>query len=202
MRQIIKNCEPGHFSKWKSDFKALNGRDATYEDLKGTDEYFRLKKSLIEEQGFICCYCEKRIGQKRDLSDCDIEYFMPRHPDTRILSTKECELCTNAQMEYSNLFASCKGEFADSADHCNHKKDNWFDFKSCISPCDSKINGLFGFKLKGTMFAKLFCQKVRSKEIIAGSMISLLIILKKKLEIELLFCTFFELCVIIVVFKN
>ena len=61
--------------------------------------------------------------------------------------------CEAAQLDYANLFASCKGEGGESADHCNHKKDNWFCFASCISPADPRIRRLFGFGLDGTMFA-------------------------------------------------
>lgn len=109
MRQIRKNPEPDHFY-WKMDYKSRNGREAVYDDLKGTQEYFLLKKNLLEEQGYICCYCEKRIGQEGNLSDCDIEHFMPRHPDSRTLSVQECAICKDAQLAYTNLFASCKGK--------------------------------------------------------------------------------------------
>ena len=152
MRQIRKNPEPDHFVYWKMDYKSRNGREAVYDDLKGTQEYFLLKKNLLEEQGYICCYCEKRIGQEGNLSDCDIEHFMPRHPDSRTLSVQECAICKDAQLAYTNLFASCKGESADGTDHCNHKKDNWFSFKDCISPTDPEIVGLFGFKQSGEIF--------------------------------------------------
>ena len=151
MRQIIKSPEPAYFVKWKSDFKAAEGRDATYEDLHGKPEYGKLKKSLLKEQGYICCYCEKRIGINWE--DCDIEHFMPRHPDKRYLSAAECKVCEDAQLTYTNLLVSCKGEVADSIDHCNHKKDNWFDFRACISPCDIGIKEAFGYRLDGRMFA-------------------------------------------------
>ena len=154
MRQIKKSPEPGHFIKWKKDFKFSNGRDAEYEDLNGTNEYLLLKKSLVEEQGYICCYCEKRIGKQQYLTDCDIDHFRPRHPDSRVLSPKERKRCIDAQMDYANLFASCKGEIGESADHCNHKKDNWFSFRSCISPSDPRIGGVFGFGLDGRLFVK------------------------------------------------
>lgn len=150
MRQIKKNPEPDHFIKWKSDFSVKRGRKATYEELTGTEAYLRLKESLLKEQGYICCYCEKHIGRHRYLTDC--ENFMPRHPDSRTLSVRECEICRDAQLTYSNLFVSCKGENAYSADHCNHKKDNWFSFHSCIFPTDSRINTIFGFRLDGRIF--------------------------------------------------
>ena len=154
MRQIKKNPEPAHFINWKNNFKAVNHRDAIYTDLYATSEYYHLKKSLLEEQGYICCYCERKIGRSKGLKDCDIEHFMPRNPERGYLSNAEYNQCRNAQMEYTNLFASCKGEDAYNADHCNHKKDNWFDFKKCISPTDARINGMFGFKLNGKIFLK------------------------------------------------
>ena len=40
----------------------------------------------------------------------------------------------------------------DSHDHCNHKKDNWFDFKTCISPTDLRIKTVFGFSTEGKIF--------------------------------------------------
>lgn len=154
MRQIKKGPEPAHFINWKHNFKMTNGRDAIYDDLYRTTEYYNLKKSLLDEQGYICCYCEKKIGHSAGLKDCDIEHFMPRNPDSRYLTRAECDKCRDSQMEYTNLFVSCKGEEAYSIDHCNHKKDNWFDFNKCISPIDDRIKGMFGFKLNGKIFLK------------------------------------------------
>lgn len=126
MRRIKKMPEPSHFRIWKQKFR--------------------------EEQGYICCYCEQRIGVK-SANDCDIEHFMPRHPDKNRLSPKECEICSSAQLEYDNLLVSCKGEDAYSLDHCNHKKDNWFDFRLCVSPITEEIEGLFGYRTNGKIFA-------------------------------------------------
>ncbi len=78
---------------------------------------------------------------------------MPRHPDRRVLTQAECDKCRDAQMDYTNLFVSCLGETADTIDHCNHRKDNWFDFRLCVSPADEEIETLFGFRLNGKIFA-------------------------------------------------
>lgn len=169
MRQIRKNPEPDYFIRWKNNFKTASGRDAAYEDLAGTGEYVRLKESLLKEQGYICCYCEKQIGQQQDLRDCEIEHFMPRHPDKRVLSAAECKTCRDAQLTYTNLFACCKGELADSADHCNHKKDNWFSFDTCISPADPNIHGCFGFRLDGKIFGKNHEGREMEKHLNLGS---------------------------------
>ena len=153
MHRISKGEEPRHFTDWKNKFRTDNGREPTYDDLRGTAEYYHLKRSLLEEQGYICCYCEKAIGRGSDAKDCNIEHFMPRHPDSRCLSSEECQICSNAELDYSNLFASCLVEKQESTDHCNHKKDNWFDFKCCISPASAEIEGIFGFRLNGKIFA-------------------------------------------------
>ena len=152
MRYIQKNAEPQFFSAWKQNFYNMNRRQAVYDDLKSTNIYMLLKESLIREQGYICCYCEKRIGVEKYFMDCDIEHFMPRHPDRRYLTPSECEACKNAQMDYGNLMASCKGAWQDSLDHCNHKKDNWFNFRTCVSPTEKRIESLFGFSTEGKMF--------------------------------------------------
>lgn len=153
MRYIQKRSEPEFFNKWKQDFYKINGRQPIYDDLKGTDIYVRLKESLVKEQGYVCCYCEKYIGREAYYTDCDIEHFMPRHPDDRYLTRSECMICENAQLDYRNIMASCKGEWQDSLDHCNHKKENWYNFKTCISPTDEKIKGIFGFTTEGKIFS-------------------------------------------------
>lgn len=152
MRYIQKIAEPPFFTTWKHQFHRINGRQPVYEDLKGTDIYLRLKESLLQEQGYLCCYCEKYIGTSDYYTDCDIEHFMPRHPDKRYLTTAECSVCENAQMDYTNMLASCKGEWRDSLDHCNHKKDNWFNFKTCVSPTDVRIKTIFGYTTEGKIF--------------------------------------------------
>lgn len=152
MRKIIKTTEPVHFQEWKNKFLKDNGRNALYSDLIGTSEYVRLKKTMLDEQGYICCYCEKAIGRLKK-SDCDIEHFMPRNPDSKTLNSQECEQCRNAQLDYTNLMVSCKGEDAYSLDHCNHKKDNWFDFLLCVSPVNDEIETLFGFRIDGKIYA-------------------------------------------------
>lgn len=154
MHKILKRPEPQHFIDWKTHFRNNNGREPSYEDLAQSEEYARLKRELVEEQGYVCCYCEKEIGRNSSMRDCNIEHFMPRHPDAGLLSPDECGICRNAQMDYENMLASCLGEEQFSLDHCNHKKDNWYDFQYCISPIKDEIESIFGFRLNGKIFAR------------------------------------------------
>lgn len=152
MRYIQKRTEPAFFKIWKNDFHRINGRPPVYDDLKGTGLYVRLKEVLTREQGYLCCYCEKYIGTVPYYTDCDIEHFMPRHPDRRYLNKAECLACENAQLDYTNMMASCKGVEQDWLDHCNHRKGNWFNFRTCISPTDERIQSIFGFSTEGKIF--------------------------------------------------
>lgn len=155
MRKILKKTEPEHFRLWKQRIKLELSREPQYNDLindSEKEEYKKILHSFLEEQGYICCYCEKAIGRTRK-NDCNIEHFMPRNPDRRALSEDDFEKCRNAQLDYDNMMASCLGEEAYSTDHCNHKKDNWFDFSVCISPTESEIENIFGFRNDGKIYA-------------------------------------------------
>ncbi len=51
-------------------------------------------------------YIQKRVEPEFfNNTDCDIEHFMPRHPDHRYLTRSECMICENAQMDYRNIMA-------------------------------------------------------------------------------------------------
>lgn len=152
MHKIRKKAQPLHFFTWKEDFKSKNGKEPSYSDLKG-EEKFRLKKALLEEQGYVCCYCENAIGRNQSFSDCDIEHFMPRNPDRHSMTAEEYDKCREAQLSYDNMLVSCKGEESVFLDHCNHKKDNWYDSRYCISPILDGIETLFKFRINGKIMA-------------------------------------------------
>lgn len=68
MKHFVKNGEPALFSQWKAS--ATDDWKPTYQDLRG-DEKEAVKESLMKEQGYICCYCERRLID----SDSHIEHF-------------------------------------------------------------------------------------------------------------------------------
>ncbi|MGL6136783.1 MAG: retron system putative HNH endonuclease, partial [Planktothrix sp.] len=71
-----------------------------------------LKKALLTEQGYICCYCMKRISEE----NMEIEHFRPQSVD------KYPEL----QLDYHNLLGSCQGNRGKpkQIQHCNARKGN------------------------------------------------------------------------------
>jgi uncharacterized protein (TIGR02646 family) len=118
LKKIVKRNEPRSLTTYRSQIPSQNILDENiyddfpYKTKEGckNNETDNLRKSLLEEQGYICCYCMSRIS-------CDnskIEHFKPQSPHR------------DKQIEYSNLFISCNdGEGKNSANqHCDTKKGN------------------------------------------------------------------------------
>lgn len=112
MKRIIKNKEPRRLIEYRNQFsKEELENDKLYNDFPYKDkedceiDEKNLRRVLLEEQGYICCYCMSRI----DCDDSKIEHFKPQ--------TKYRKL----QLDYKNLFVACKGgegtfeQFCDTA---------------------------------------------------------------------------------------
>ena len=112
MRHIVKGPEPIALTDWK----ALANEDwqpTSWRDLQNPAKSAVLS-SLVQEQGFICCYCEDRIT---DSKDSHIEHLQSRHGFKHLM------------FDYANLLACCN--FKNSREsqkqeppHCGHAKGN------------------------------------------------------------------------------
>jgi uncharacterized protein (TIGR02646 family) len=135
VQHIRKNNSPREFTEWK----ALKN-----DDWKPDWENFRdpektcVHHSLLEEQGFICCYCGKLIEK----SNSHIEHLKPRsqYPDLAL--------------DYQNLLASCQGERQDNEYpivpiHCGHQRKNWYDEQLMVSPLNPDCTSFFDYTLDG-----------------------------------------------------
>jgi uncharacterized protein (TIGR02646 family) len=96
--------------------------------------------SLLEEQGFICCYC----GQKINIDVSHIEHLKPRnkYPDLTL--------------DYKNLIASCQGESETPPPipvHCGHKKAEWYEESLMVSPLEKNCADFFRYTDDGQILA-------------------------------------------------
>jgi uncharacterized protein (TIGR02646 family) len=112
VRRIRKGREPQSWAQYR-----LSTPGARYEDAP-KDE---LRRALLAEQGYLCCYCMGRIDEK----STRIEHRLPRttYPDE--------------QFSYRNLFAACRGGegLAPALQHCDvHKHDE----EITIDPADPR----------------------------------------------------------------
>lgn len=103
MIHILKNREPQSFTTYRLT------QDASYANIPSTvkDD---LKKSLLEEQGYLCAYCMSRIS----LEKMKIEHFLPQ------------SVYPSEALEYSNLLAVCRGYEGECSQNqtCDTKKSN------------------------------------------------------------------------------
>ncbi len=110
MKQIFKSKEPISLTNYrasisKKDLASLEKFDTAPSKVK--DE---LREQLLEEQGYICCYCMTRVDNRTS----KIEHFKPR-------SNFRSE-----QLDYHNLFIACLGGEGHTTNQqsCDTKKGN------------------------------------------------------------------------------
>lgn len=135
MKHIVKQQEPQAFSDWKA--MANENWQPTYEDLRG-DIKQSVKQALMTEQGYICCYCERRLIDE----DSHIEHFRPQNDPQA------------DPLDHANLLCSCqnwieKGE----PRHCGNLKNGWFDEQLLISPLSTNCAEQFAYTGDGKIRA-------------------------------------------------
>ncbi|MEB3308901.1 MAG: retron system putative HNH endonuclease [Snowella sp.] len=143
MRYIKKQEEPTEFSEWKAE---ENEDWKPYWSSKGTNFRGSVKKivheSLLKEQSYICCYCQRRI----DLNNSHIEHFKPKDEDCY----------PELSLDYRNFLASCQKEKNEQTIeaipvHCGHSKGNWYDEKLTVSPLIEDCADFFHYTITGAI---------------------------------------------------
>lgn len=121
MKFITKGNEP---AAWKA-----------YRETLGVDfdAIPALKEALLNEQGYLCCYCMNQIKD----TNMRVEHYKPRSTYPAL------------KMEYTNLFAACKGDFC-SDKHCDTRKGNT---ELSIHPADPRNNceNIIGYSTNGKL---------------------------------------------------
>jgi len=124
-RQWKKGCSPD----WNPDWAALDGEGKIKRQLM---------EHLVEEQGGICCYCNREL---RD-NDFHIEHFRPK------------DKYPKQALEYENLLISCQRQLQQSEPvHCGMKKGNWFEEEVTVSPLEPDCERLFEYLEDGRIRA-------------------------------------------------
>jgi uncharacterized protein (TIGR02646 family) len=93
VRPIVKGAEPSEVTAWKDELAP--GHTPGWAEIPSAAKR-ALKEALLHEQGFLCCYCERRM----DAGSSHIEHLQPQ------------SLAPALSFAYTNLLASCQGEGA------------------------------------------------------------------------------------------
>lgn len=117
MKYIKKGTEPTSLKYHRSQ------PFADYDNYKEKDD---LRNAILEEQGYLCCYCMQRIRIKEgELLEhkMKIEHWKPQ------------SLYDHLQLDYKNLFGACLGNKGQPKhlEHCDTKKG---DELITINPTD------------------------------------------------------------------
>jgi uncharacterized protein (TIGR02646 family) len=131
MKYIVKDQEPEGLLNWKT--LATQEQKTDFEAIPGKVKRL-VKQSLMDEQGHLCCYCERRIED----DDSHIEHFCPRSDESV------------DPLDYKNLLCSCQKRLKSGEPrHCGVLKDEWFDKKLLISPLSSDCETRFTYTADG-----------------------------------------------------
>lgn len=135
MKYIQKSEEPESFTAWKK--LANDDWNPSWDDLRKPQKTY-VHNSLLQEQGFICCYCGRQINDENS----HIEHLQPR--------TTYPQLALN----YTNLLTSCqKDTVRNEPLHCGKKKDKWYDEKLMVSPLNINCGEYFRYTEDGQILS-------------------------------------------------
>ena len=150
MRYIKKpDDEPDCLTEFKKEVLEWKRKDDQFWEfskLNWKDDFTNPHKAklldvLLKEQGYICCYCGRRISN----DNSHIEHLKPK-------SKNRSPSYAHLVVTYSNLLASCNGyteeqesEYQEklkqkrdtpplAREFCGHKKDDWYDDNFTVSP--------------------------------------------------------------------
>ena len=131
MKRIYKHDEPQELKRFKANAKRKGWRPK-YSSLHGKTKR-AIKQKLMEEQGYICCYCEKQITD----DDSHIEHLRPQ-----ALSRRET-------VNYNNMLCSCQKDLKKGeARHCGNLKGSSL---IAITPLDEDCENKFSYGEDGSI---------------------------------------------------
>ncbi|MGD9659786.1 MAG: retron system putative HNH endonuclease [Porticoccaceae bacterium] len=134
MKYIVKGTEPPELTAWKRP--AIEDWQPTYADLRGAEKQ-AVKKALMQEQGYLCCYCERQLID----GDSHIEHFKPQSDPTV------------DPLDYANLLCSCQNKLDKGEPrHCGNLKGDWFDDLLLVSPMAPDCESRFTYTADGRIY--------------------------------------------------
>jgi uncharacterized protein (TIGR02646 family) len=134
VRFIQKNKEPSELLQYRqqpgASFLGLN-----------LEQKQAIRESLVREQGYLCCYCMKRIEPTS--GGMKIEHWAPQSGPNG----------DSLQLRWINLLGACNGNQDKCADnqHCDTKKANT---PLQINPMEKRCEDLIRFRPDGSIWSE------------------------------------------------
>jgi uncharacterized protein (TIGR02646 family) len=138
MKCIIKKQEPQESIDWKSNDKMFQKGKPNWNRFP-TNLKDALRAEISKEQGYICCYCERRISN----NDFHLEHIKP----------KGIKAYSNLQLDYLNLICSCQLELEKGERrHCGNSKASWYVENEFVSPLELDCEKRFKYSGDGQIY--------------------------------------------------
>jgi uncharacterized protein (TIGR02646 family) len=138
MKYVRKNKEPNSLTQYRKQIGAY------FDGYQNKDD---LRKSLLKEQKYICCYCMQRIVGKDEIEN---EQFLGEK--MRIEHWQSQTNFPHLQLTYSNLLGACTGNSGQpkNLQHCDVSRG---DIPLKINPIMSACDTLIKFKATGEIYS-------------------------------------------------
>lgn len=133
MKYIRKNREPKELTEHRAQ------TNANYDNCP-TDVKDEIRKSLLKEQGYICCYCQQRIkvtNPDRIGDDMKIEHFKPQNIYNGLNGKPDLTL------DYQNMLGACPGVLDQEGTHCDTHKGGT---EITLSPLGKRFEDLIKYR--------------------------------------------------------
>jgi len=136
LREIIKTKEPNSLTTYRASISKEDLKNLEKFDISPPKVKDELRDKLLEEQGFICCYCMGRV----EFKNSKIEHFKAR------------SIFRENQLDYTNLFVACLGGegYSPNKQSCDTKKANYsLDYINLLSDIENSIS----YKKDGSIYS-------------------------------------------------
>lgn len=155
MKYIKKNlqAEPNALRKYRS--KTSNAHYSGYIDKDiDTGEVYPLKKALLDEQGYICAYCMKRITlvlNQQNKPQVEVEHFLPQklNPELDLVYQNMLGVCNGLSQGYPE---KCHLHHCDKTNGEAGKINGHIKLKK-LDPRSSSCEQLLYYNLEGEVLA-------------------------------------------------
>ena len=124
MKRILKQKSPSSFVKW------VRKNPSAHWGLFQGEVKQELADQLRQEQGYLCCYCEQRIGD----GSSHIEHLRPKGSQY-----------SKYTFDYQNLLSSCLDK-----NSCGKKKADWYS-PAMVTPLDENCEERFYYRGDGAI---------------------------------------------------
>lgn len=137
MKYIEKNQPPHELHAWIQTQPVVAGQrlNCSYSEMP-SDVKNNVKRSLLQEQGSLCCYTGRRI----DIDTSHIEHLKPQ---------SHCQ--ANEDIDYQNLLLAFPGSDIGRVPYGAQRKADWYDESLLVSPLRRDCEARFLFQISGAI---------------------------------------------------